>query len=210
MMSYTLRYFPIRARAEVIRLLLLASGAKFTDMMPDWPVEKDKQPMGQLPVLVETTEDGSEFVLSDSIAIEKYLAGKAGLLVQTGLRDKAREDQLRSQIEDVYSLALAYKYGLEAARESVADKYKRTAAAFVNYHENVLAENGSNGHYFGDKTTYVDICLFAYISIMRQPDDKAMPGVADPFSESNAPGLNKVIQTVQKDPIAAAYVASLL
>ncbi|KAJ1844878.1 hypothetical protein H4S02_000440 [Coemansia sp. RSA 2611] len=209
MSSFVLRYFPIKARAEVSRLLLLSSGAKFEDVMPDWPAEKEKQPMGQLPVLVETAEDGSIFELSDSIAIEKYLAAKFGLLVQTGLQDTARENQLRSQVEDLIELWARYIFGTEYERESVYAKFKSAATNFVKYHEKILAENGSNGHYFGSKTTYMDLCLFAFLIIMREPNEKAIPDRNEFFSEANAPGLNKVFQTVQSDPVAAAYVASL-
>ncbi|KAJ2149039.1 hypothetical protein EV180_004471 [Coemansia sp. RSA 518] len=209
MSTYVLRYFPIKARAEVARLLLLASGDKFADVMPDWPAEKENQPLGQLPVLIETLEDGTEFELSDSVAIEKYLARKSGLLVKTGSMDTAREDQLRSQINDVIDMHYAYMFAPEGSHEVIEARYRSNAKAFVKYHEKILAENGSNGHYFGSKTTYMDIALFAFITVIRQPNEKAIKDCTDYFSESNAPGLNKVYETVQASSIAAPYVATL-
>ncbi|KAJ2658629.1 hypothetical protein IW148_004590 [Coemansia sp. RSA 1199] len=209
MSTYVLRYFPIKARAEVARILLLASGDKFVDVMPDWPAEKSNQPLGQLPVLIETLEDGTEFELSDSIAIEKYLARKSGLLVKTGPMDTAREDQLSFQIKDVVDMHYAYMFAPEDSRKVVEAKYRSNAEAFVKYHEKILLENGSNGHYFGSEMTYMDIALFAFITIIRQPSEKAIKDRADYFSESNAPGINKVYETVQASSIAAPYVATL-
>ncbi|KAJ1811367.1 hypothetical protein LPJ77_000231 [Coemansia sp. RSA 2523] len=209
MSTYILRYFPIKARAEVARLLLLASGDKFTNVIPEWPEEKDNQPLGQLPVLIETLEDGTEFELSDSIAIEKYLARKSNLLVKSGPMDTAREDQLSSQIKDVIDMHIAHMYAPEDSREFIEAQYRSKAEAFVKYHEKILAENGSNGHYFGSKTTYMDIALFAFITGIRQPGENAIEGCADYFSKRNAPGLNKVYETVQTSSIAALYVATL-
>ncbi|KAJ2355818.1 hypothetical protein GGF43_002460 [Coemansia sp. RSA 2618] len=209
MSTYVLRYFPIRARAEVARLLLLANGEKFTDVMPDWPAEKDEQPLGQLPVLVETLEDGTEFVLSDSVSIEKYLAAKYDLLVKTGLRDTARENQLCSQIKDVIDIHYKYMFANEDDRKAIKDQYESTAAAFVKYHEKILAENGSNGHYFGSEITYMDISLFAFLSIIRLPGERSMKEAPDAFVESKAPGINKVFQNIQASSIAAPYIASL-
>ncbi|KAJ2849400.1 hypothetical protein IWW36_002646 [Coemansia brasiliensis] len=205
--SYVLRYFPLRARAEPIRFLLLASGESFSEETPNWPADKDQQPLGQLPVLIEKDADGSEFVLTESQAIEKYLAEKLNLLVKTGLKDTARENQLRAQLNDVINLLFNYIYGSESAREETHEQFKKQAELLVKYHEKVLAENGSNGHYFGNKTTYVDICLYTFLAVIRQPNDASIPNCTDFFTESKAPGINKVFQAVQNDPIAAAYIA---
>ncbi|KAI9482096.1 hypothetical protein LPJ78_000878 [Coemansia sp. RSA 989] len=207
MSSYTLRYFPFRARAETIRLLLLASGENFSEETPDWPADRDQQPLGQLPVLIEKDADGSEFVLTESQAIEKYFAEKLGLLVKTGLKDTARETQLRAQLNDVINLLFGYIYGSENAREETLEQFKGQAELLVKYHEKILADNGSNGHYFGDKTTYVDVCLYTFLTVIRQPSDAGIPNCADFFTERNAPEMNKVFQAVQNDPIAAAYKA---
>ncbi|OAQ61191.1 hypothetical protein VFPPC_13222 [Pochonia chlamydosporia 170] len=211
MSTYELRYFSLRARAETIRLLLLASGSKFTEVTPDWPADKTQQPLCQLPVLIETLEDGEKFTLSDSIAIEKYLAAKAGLLVQTGLRATARENQLRGQIEDLFALQVRYARGAEGGKEAAVERYKVLADAFVKYHEALLAENGNNGHYFGTSTTYMDLALFTWVMFLRAKSNAGMliPGSADFFSAAKAPGIDKVYTVVRGDGIAAAYVATL-
>ncbi|KAF4589820.1 glutathione S-transferase [Ophiocordyceps camponoti-floridani] len=169
-----------------------------------------QQPLSQLPVLVERTPDSdSDFVLSDSVAIEFYLAGRADLLVDSGLRDSAREMELRNQMEDLHVRLAIYIYGAEAGREMAADKFKRLAKSFVDYHEEMLSRNGSNGHYFGSRTTYVDISLYLLLLLIRRPHEVHLPGREDMFSKDKAPGINRVYRAVKEDPLARPYVAWL-
>ncbi|KAJ2386045.1 hypothetical protein GGI23_006582, partial [Coemansia sp. RSA 2559] len=79
MPSYTLRYFPVSARAETAKVLLTLSGADWKLEAPAWPQDKDAQPVGKLPVLIESSDSGDKpFVLGESLAIEQYLATKGG------------------------------------------------------------------------------------------------------------------------------------
>lgn len=208
--TFTLRYFPLRWRAEGARFILLATHSPFTDETPSWPAAQSQQPLSQLPVLVERTPDSdSDFVLSDSVAIEFYHAGRADLLVDSGLRDSAREMELRNQMEDLHVRLAIYIYGAEAGREMAADKFKRLAKSFVDYHEEMLSRNGSNGHYFGSRTTYVDISLYLLLLLIRRPHEVHLPGREDMFSKDKAPGINRVYRAVKEDPLARPYVAWL-
>ncbi|KAI8319276.1 hypothetical protein GQ54DRAFT_299455 [Martensiomyces pterosporus] len=209
-MSYTLRYFPIKARAETCRALLSYSGAPWKNENPEWPAEKPNQPFGKLPVLIETRKDDSEFVLTDSIAIERYIVAKYNLSAGGDAETIARQDELRNQIKDIYELVVLYKFGHEAARPSVMEKFTVLSKAMVNLHEDFLKKNGSNGHYFGNKTTYVDIALYANLVALREVGTELMAGAAEPFSEENAPLINKVLKTVGADPAMASYVATQL
>ncbi|KJZ72121.1 hypothetical protein HIM_08494 [Hirsutella minnesotensis 3608] len=211
MSTFVLRYFPIKWRAEVVRFLLLASDASFTEEKPAWPEARAQQPVGQLPVLVERDAgDGTEFLLSDSVAIERYLADKYGWLATGGARVTARECQLRNQIEDLYHLMIVHIYGHEAGRPDVQARFDRMARGFVEYHEGVLAENGSNGHYFGGSLTWMDVALYTLLLLVRRPYERQIPGVAGYFGEDKAPGLNKVFETVHGDPLSAGYRATLV
>ncbi|PFH60260.1 hypothetical protein XA68_11247 [Ophiocordyceps unilateralis] len=209
--NYILRYFPLRWRAEGARFLLLATGAPFIYETPTWPSSQSDQPLSQLPVLVEKSADKetADFIISDSVAIEHYLAARAGLLVDSGLRDSARELQLRAQMEDLNVRLSQYIYGHEAGRDMAAEKFIRIANSFVDYHEELLARNGSNGHYFGNKTTYADISVFLLLTIMRRPHEVSLPGREELFSRERAPGINRVYRAVRDDPLAAPYVAWL-
>ncbi|CAJ0968796.1 unnamed protein product [Ranitomeya imitator] len=79
--GYTLTYFPIRGRAEVIRLLLADQGASWTDdevQMQDWAAGirdlKKNAVFGQIPRF----QDG-DFVLYQTCTILRYLARKYGI-----------------------------------------------------------------------------------------------------------------------------------
>ncbi|ORX71100.1 hypothetical protein DL89DRAFT_256161 [Linderina pennispora] len=205
MSTYVLRYFPIKARAETCRALLSYSGASYTNEAPAWPQEKSNQPFGKLPVLIETDESGATFKLSDSLAIEHYLATKYGLMVDSSPQDRACQDELRHQIKDIYEFIPQYRFGNEDTRASVKEKLDVQMKYFIEYHENHLKNNGSNGHYFGDKTTYVDIALVASMRAVREFGASIIPGLADWLSPDNAPLINKVIEVVGADPKLVKY-----
>jgi len=72
--TYELLYFPIRGRAESIRLLVAAANVPFTNTgVTNWPELKPKTPFGQMPVLVERDENG-ERMIAQSMAIIRHLA----------------------------------------------------------------------------------------------------------------------------------------
>ncbi|PHH72912.1 hypothetical protein CDD80_4178 [Ophiocordyceps camponoti-rufipedis] len=205
--TLTLRYFPLRWRAEGARFILLATHAPFTDETPSWPSAQTQQPLSQLPVLIERTPDSSsDYLLSDSVAIEYYLARRAGLVVDSGLRDSAREMELRNQMEDLHIRLAIYIYGAEAGREMAADRFMRLAKSFVDYHEGVLARNGSNGHYFGSRTTYVDISLYLLLLLIRRRHEVDLPGREDVFSKDKAPGINRVYRAVKEDALSRPII----
>ncbi|KAJ1961475.1 hypothetical protein GGI12_003229 [Dipsacomyces acuminosporus] len=209
MSSYTLRYFDAKALAETSRAILAFSGDSWENTHPAWPQEKADQPIGKLPVLVETSEDGSEFVLTESSAIEQYLAIKYGLYITGDAKQVARQEELRSQIKYLAQLAINYKWGTESARPNVLNEYNTLAPALIKYHEAALKANGSNGHYFGDRTTYIDLALYTSIVVIRGVSADTMPGADQFFTEENAPELNKVLKAVAAEPALASYVASL-
>ncbi|KAJ1964491.1 hypothetical protein GGI12_001387 [Dipsacomyces acuminosporus] len=209
MSSYTLRYFDAKAVAETSRVILAFGGESWENAYPAWPQEKANQPIGKLPVLVETSEDGSEFVLSESFAIEKYLATKYGIYITADAKQAARQDELRCQIKDLTQSVIEYKWGAESARPQNLEKHNAYAEAFIKYHEAALKANGSNGHYFGDKTTYVDLALYASVAVIRSISAELMPGADRFFTEENAPELSKVLKAVAAEPTLASYVASL-
>ncbi|KAJ1784964.1 hypothetical protein LPJ59_006248, partial [Coemansia sp. RSA 2399] len=103
MVSYVLRYFPIAARAETAKALLTLSGADWKLEAPAWPQEQSAQPVGRLPVLIESNDSSDEpFVLGESSAIEQYLAAKHGLYFKPGdLKAVARQNELRSHLKDL-------------------------------------------------------------------------------------------------------------
>ncbi|KAJ1851531.1 hypothetical protein LPJ73_003021 [Coemansia sp. RSA 2703] len=206
--TFVLRNHAPPARAETIEALFAYAKVNWKLEVPSWPQEQANQPSGKLPVLVESNTSGTKFVLSETLAIESYLAKKFNLTVSDSPEMVARQVELRTQINDIYELALMHKIGSTEERKVVMEKFVGAARAIVRYHEKVLQANGSNGHYFGDRVTYMDIVVFAFFCILNSQIAADMPQALDFFSEHSAPLLNKVYTTTAKEPALADFVSS--
>ena len=69
---------------------------------------------------------------------------------------------------------------------------------YIPIHEALLQKNGSNGHYLGDTTTYVDIAVVIMLNFL----EKVFPGL---MTEAKAPNLFKVVAAVKADKNFANY-----
>jgi len=73
----------------------------------------------------------------------------------------------------------------------------------IKYQEDILAGNGSNGHYMDDKLTYVDVVAYSLVeAYINEPDLKGF------FSKEATPNLMKVYETVSKNPDIIEYLKS--
>ncbi|ORX71072.1 hypothetical protein DL89DRAFT_119517 [Linderina pennispora] len=207
MSTYVLRYFPLKARAETCRALLSYNDSEYSDEAPVWPQDKVNQPVGQLPVLIETDESGNVFELSESLAIEHYLAAKHGLLVNGTPQDSARQDELRHQLVDIFNYAPRHRFTVEEARPSIKERFETQVQFFIKYHENHLKNNGSNGHYFGNEITYMDVALVATLRSINDFGNQCLSGMSDFFTPEKAPLINKVVEVVSADPKMAKYLS---
>ncbi|KAJ1790313.1 hypothetical protein LPJ59_005188 [Coemansia sp. RSA 2399] len=211
MSFYTLRYFDIHARAEPARVLLTLSSSDWKLEPPTWPQDKDAQPVGRLPVLIETPVDGTDakpFILSETAAIEYYLASTKGYIYKPeDPKAIAHQLELRSHIADLYEDFVRIKYSTKETAPKNREAFKTTAGYLIKFHENILRENGSNGHYFGSAATLVDVYLFATITTLRTKFSDFDSDMLELLSEANAPELNRVVNAVAAEPALAAYVA---
>ncbi|KAJ2780659.1 hypothetical protein GGI15_003450 [Coemansia interrupta] len=208
MSSFVLRYFPVHSRAETIKAIFSYAETDYKYETPEWPLQKSEQPAGKLPVLVETLPDSSEYVLSDSLAIESYLVDKFKLSVSGSPQIIARQQEIRYQIKDIFEACTLYRYATPEAKHMFLDYFLSSTKDIVAYHEKLLTENGSNGHYFGDSITYVDLAAFAtYRAIELQLGDST-PQALELFSKKNAPLMNQVFETVAGQPTIASYLAT--
>ncbi|KAJ2037250.1 hypothetical protein H4S03_003087 [Coemansia sp. S3946] len=209
MSTYTLRHFQAPGRAEPCKAILEYTGAKWTLESPQWPQEKINQPVGKLPVLVETNKDGTRFILSDSLAIEQYLVCKHNLCVPEQDRQMvARQTELRNQLNDLFQMTqLIVNITEPTTRTNFIQRFMTLAKDVVTYQEKWLKENGSTGHYFGNKTTYIDLALLGTLCAIRCTL-KGMPEMLEPFNKKNAPLMNNVMTTMEKDVKLAEYMDS--
>ncbi|KAJ1679616.1 hypothetical protein EV182_001683 [Spiromyces aspiralis] len=186
--TYELIAFPNQGRAEICRNILRHTRATWTETNPKWPADKATMPFEKVPVLVETKSSGKKLVLSESQVIERYLAHSRGLYPKhASLETIAKIDQYRDQFTDIFTLFTIVFYGKH--------HHKRpdllSAIQFlVKKHELALKANGSNGHYIGSSTTYVDIVAYTLIKMFK---DK---GFGERLTARAAPELNRLIDII--------------
>ncbi|KAJ1940441.1 hypothetical protein FBU59_003810 [Linderina macrospora] len=206
--TYTLRYFPSIGISETIRTLLNLVGAQWTEEHPEWPASKDQQPFGRLPVLVETTANGETFELSESPAIERYILRTFGLS-PTNAKEAARQEQLREQVTDIQQAMMYYHFADEGEyKEKLRQRVVDLVATAVRVFPKMLKENGDNGHFFGDKTTYADIAFYNLISLVRIKGEEKGEEAASSVAAFNVPEFEKLLAAVEAEPALQSHFAT--
>lgn len=168
MAAYELVYFNGKGLAEVSRLLLAVADKAFTDsrfplerkegggfIRPEFDAAKASGafPMGQVPIL-RVTEGGATTVLSQSKAIERYLAGATGLMGASALE--------AAQIDGVGELLVDVRGKLMAAKDDAAkDAAFAALATALGHLEKYIAASGS-GFLVGSKLSLADVQLYAF------------------------------------------------
>ncbi|KAJ8675175.1 hypothetical protein QAD02_010961 [Eretmocerus hayati] len=153
MPSYKLTYFPLKGRAEPIRLLLSYAGVEFIDdriEFKDWPEIKHTTPLGQLPVL--EIDDRKVY---QSNAICRYLAKQFGL---AGKNDwEALEiDATVDTIFDCLNKIVDYHY--EAHPEAKAQKCEKLEELIPFYIRRLDEQVKKNeGYLVGGALTWADL-----------------------------------------------------
>jgi len=162
MTTYELLYFPIPGRAEPIRLLFAAARVEFKDTgVTNWPEFKAKTPLGQLPVLVEHTEQGSRQI-PQSMAILRHLAR---------VFDLYGKDEVEKTIADVVAETAAdwrakfapvkFKAFMNTP-EDVITKYWAELGATLKTFDALLDRSAAPGagHFVGEAITFADVLVF--------------------------------------------------
>ncbi|XP_035661421.1 hematopoietic prostaglandin D synthase-like [Branchiostoma floridae] len=187
MPEYKLTYFNVRGRAELIRLLFAAGEIAYEDVRIEWdkwPELKPNTPMGQIPTL---EVDGQ--VICQSMAIARFVAGKAGLLGKTNM-DQARADMLLDGGMDVGKLFTDMVMEKDASKKAEKKKEfgEKHLPPFLALYEGFA---GDNGHFVGDSLTWSDIGFFNMMDFITAE----YPGALDGYCK-----LNKVIDNVKSNP----------
>ncbi|XP_068736674.1 glutathione S-transferase 1-like [Montipora capricornis] len=165
MPRYKLTYFPIRGRAEYIRIVFAVGGVEFENVRvnpEEWFTtlkQSGLSPTGQLPIL---EVDGK--VLAESKAILSFVARELGLSPAKNF-NQAQADMLAGLIT-----ALEDKLTAAAAEKDQDKKEKALTAANEDvlrrcgYFEKLLSSNSKQGFFFDDKLTYGDIVVFTFLN----------------------------------------------
>ncbi|KAM4032679.1 glutathione S-transferase P 2-like [Anomaloglossus baeobatrachus] len=196
MSGFTLTYFPIRGRAEAIRLLLADQGASWTDdevQMQDWAAGvrdlKKNAVFGQLPRF----QDG-DFELYQSCTILRYLGRKYGLS-GSSQQEIANIEMINDGVED---LRMKYYIFHFLEKEPNKEKFLAELATQLGYFERILSKN-SNGSKFlvGDKISYADYNLLDTLQCVLD---------FSPTSLSAYPLLSGYIERLLKRPNIIEYL----
>lgn len=200
-------YFPIRGRAEPIRLALEHLGIQYEEVTVDYAeMKKDlvKYPFGQCPRYVD--EDGD---LSQSTTIMRHLGRKHGL-VGSSLADAARIDMLADGVEDlkrkylslIYSdnLAEAAKAAYWSAHLDLTTTGQRNGGAHFAYLAGLVASYGADWD-VGSQVSIADILLFDIVDLHQRAFGE------DKFQQTY-PQLAAVKDRVAALPGVAAYLDS--
>ncbi|KAK3844610.1 MAG: hypothetical protein J3R72DRAFT_438398 [Linnemannia gamsii] len=157
---FKLLYFPIHSNGATIREILSIAGAKWENLVPgDWEKEKEKTPFNVLPVLFITSLTNKDVILAEAGVIEQYLAKQFELLGSNEYEENLIKS-FHSSTASLYSLhatTVAFIPDREARKRAMEVFRDGPFRAWVTLHEKHLRDNGSNGHYVGDKLTLADI-----------------------------------------------------
>ncbi|KAK0041640.1 glutathione S-transferase 7 [Biomphalaria pfeifferi] len=157
-------YFDARGRAEIIRLVLAATGQKFEDIritQEQWPSEKPKTPFGQVPVI---EIDGKKY--GQGLAIATYCAREFGLYGKSNL-DALQIDQVVQLGVDFKTAATKLFYEKdEKKKEEILKSLKEVEVPkYLGFFEKLLKEN-KTGYFVGNSLTLADVYVYDTIYFM--------------------------------------------
>lgn len=165
MPNLKLVYFPVRAKAEMIRMALAYGNIAYEEVSPatfygkSWGEgAKAEAPFGQLPVLVV---DG--FQLAQSGAIMRYVAGLAGLVPADPLA-AAKCDAVFEASQDMAGsnpIVNVFK------GEQFEEKKRSYVATFPGLLQNLARQLGSGPFFFGTTPYYCDLAVYHILSNAR-------------------------------------------
>jgi prostaglandin-H2 D-isomerase / glutathione transferase len=199
-MPYKLWYFPIRGRAEQIRLLFHALDVPFEDIKVnrDTFMELKQRGVsmlsfGSLPLL-----EDDDFRLVQGPVILGYVARKHGA-APTDPRLSARADSIALGAED-----LRVKY-FQLFGEGAEEKQKNFVSGelesrWLPSFEGLLEQNGDSGYFVGDSLSHADIAVWDVFDALKTH----VKGV----SLDGFPRLQAFHDQVRARPSLAAYLES--
>lgn len=184
MENLTLYYFPMRARAEAIRMMLSIAGVQYKDVRipgSEWPTKKADMMYGTMPVL-----DVNGVKIGQSVSITRYIAKHTDLGGKTALED-AQLDAAFHVITEVHDKQMSSNFEKDA---EVIEKIQIAAAEKTRILFGLLEKQAhKDGPFFGGESmTYPDIKLYAVVE--DHPEDML----------KDCPKLQRIFENVGKNP----------
>ncbi|KAF9124863.1 hypothetical protein BGW39_007845 [Mortierella sp. 14UC] len=196
--SYKLEYFDVSGLGALPRDILSFGGARWEDLaLTNWPNEV-KSPFGVFPVLHIKTADGRELRLAESIIIDHYLAKQFGLLGNNEW-EELQIKMFHSSLHFIRErLTMRVTWNYKEVQEKAMDYFLKTSLpVWIETHTKHLKDNGSNGHYVGNKLSLADLQLanvIDHIECLHEGDQ-----IVQRIKEGS-PELWKVKETVDNEP----------
>lgn len=195
MLKITLNYFNIRARGELVRLILTAGGIKFNDRRiakEEWPSLKALAPTGKLPYL----EVNDNIKIPQSIAISRYVAKLANL----NGKDDLEQAKIDAVVDTCNDLMNSYFPGVFRAEnyEVAYSKYlNETAPVCLSQLERLVTLYGNNGFSVGNSLTWSDLFIYEVCSQLLKNNQTIL---------CKYPTVQKVCAQVDTNPRIVEYV----
>ncbi|GJJ76151.1 hypothetical protein EMPS_08510 [Entomortierella parvispora] len=217
--KFEVHYFGFHALAGTTRSILAVAGADFKSAIPaegTWAAEhKAKAPFGYMPLLRETSPDGKHTLLiSESEAIERYLARKFGLLGKNGYEELIINQFVSSNSGMAMNLVQKFFIVRDNAELQAANKAKLLEGpipSWIAAHEKHLRENPAavakglkdgNGHYVGETFSLADVKMAGLVDMVRVVTGDDM------VSKEKTPAMWKVKEAMEASPSVKAWKAT--
>ncbi|CAM9644945.1 unnamed protein product [Chrysoparadoxa australica] len=169
--TFTLKYFPLAARAEPIRLACYLGGIPFHDVrMPfeDFIAKRETYPFGQLPVLEVRFPTGEKHVLAQSTSIMRFV-GRMGGLYPSDPLEACVVDQVMDAVQDIYALVNGVLRE-ECTSSKLAMQKKlaeETLPKWLGYLERKLEQSGTNC-FLGTEITVAELQVHQLVCWLSQ------------------------------------------
>lgn len=183
--KFELLYFPIHGRAEVLRLTFALAQVEYTDVaVTDWATLKPQTPLGQIPVLKETSESGT-WLIPQTAAILRHLGRLFGLYGSTEREHTITDYVIESGIDwrsKFTPVAYAKMYG---TAQSVVDKYWAEDLAHHLKLAEMLLANSGQPFFVGASPTIADVAMWDTLdaNVAQRPEVLSRSAVLAAFHQ---------------------------
>ena len=196
---YALYYFPLRGRAEPIRLLLHLAGQAFEDHRiagPDWAALKPESPLGQMPFLVESDASGTRRI-PQSLSILRHLARRYDLYGKDAAAALAC-DVLVDTCSDLRTSLSPLQFGASAKDPELRARYGQETLPTHLRRLARLHAQGPGGFFVGEGPTWADLLAFDSLEAVLALFPEAL---------ADQPELAGFVARVRALPALLAYLA---
>jgi len=149
-------------------------------------------------ILIEK-QNGSEFKLAQSGSIVRYLAKKFELTAKTE-QGEATIESIQDFLCDIRTAYNKAHFAPENEKAALTAKFfNEQFPGYLTFVEKILKNNGSNGHFYGNTLTYVDLLGFLLYEALN---------LVRPDSLNQATEFKKVYEKIAAEPKIVAYLKS--